>query len=157
MASSGASRGSALENRETYFVQIEGEPDKQALTNLRRGVVLNDGKTAARPPRVASMSRRGCGRAIRPSVFVKRFRRAWIELTIREGRNRQVRRMTAPWGYPTLRLIRWSIGEWTLEGLAPGRCSPQVTSPYPRSAARAARDQHADERDAPPASMRAVS
>jgi pseudouridine synthase len=121
----------------TYFVQVEGEPDDAVLSKLRNGVVLNDGKTMP-----ASARRVDEPQWLWPRDPPIRFRKAiatsWIELTIREGRNRQVRRMTAAVGYPTLRLIRWSIGEWSIEGLAPG-AAKEVTFPYPRSAARATR------------------
>lgn len=121
----------------TYFVQIEGEPDEAALSKLRRGVMLNDGKTLP-----ASARRVDEPAWLWPRDPPIRFRTAiptsWIVLTIREGRNRQVRRMTAAVAHPTLRLIRWSIGSWTLEGLAPGSYR-EVTFQYPRSASRAAR------------------
>ncbi|BAV66071.1 pseudouridine synthase [Sphingobium cloacae] len=102
----------------TYLVQVEGAPDETALDRLRQGVRLKDGPTqpamaeAIEPP------------ALWPRDPPVRFRKSvpdhWIRLTIREGRNRQVRRMTAAVGLPTLRLVRWSVGGWSVEGLAPG-------------------------------------
>lgn len=102
----------------TYLVQVEGEPDEAALNTLRHGVRLKDGIT------LPAEARRIDPPELWPRNPPVRFRKTvpdcWIELTIREGRNRQVRRMTAAIGHPTLRLVRWRIGEWTLEGLAPG-------------------------------------
>lgn len=104
----------------TYWVQVEGIPDEAALEKLRRGVQLKDGQTL--PAEACTMGEPAALWQRDPPV---RFRReiptSWLRLTIREGRNRQVRRMTAAVGFPTLRLIRFSIGEWTLEGLAPGK------------------------------------
>jgi 23S rRNA pseudouridine2457 synthase len=103
----------------TYWVQLEGVPAETALESLRQGVLLNDGITL--PARATLMD---APPALWDRVPPIRERQAlptsWVALTIREGRNRQVRRMTAAVGHPTLRLIRAAIGPYTLEGLAPG-------------------------------------
>jgi 23S rRNA pseudouridine2457 synthase len=102
----------------TYLVQVEGDPDEAGLEPLRRGVRLKDGVT--RPAEVERIADPALWPRDPPVRFRKSVPDAWLRLTIREGRNRQVRRMTAAAGYPTLRLVRWSIGEWTVEGLEPG-------------------------------------
>ena len=103
----------------TYLVQVEGDPGEESLALLRQGVRLKDGPTLpAEAERIAD-----------PELWLRdppvRFRKSvpdcWLSLTIREGRNRQVRRMTAAVGHPTLRLVRWRIGDWTLDGIAPGQ------------------------------------
>lgn len=102
----------------SYLVQVEGEPDAAALDALRRGVWLKDGVT--RPAKAEQIADPALWPRDPPIRIRKTVPDSWLRLTIREGRNRQVRRMTAAVGHPTLRLVRWSVGEWTLEGLAPG-------------------------------------
>jgi 23S rRNA pseudouridine2457 synthase len=103
-----------------YWAQVEGIPDEAALETLRKGVMLNDGPT--RPVQAQTIKE---PEPLWPRDPPIRNRVAiptrWVELVLREGRNRQVRRMTAAAGFPTLRLIRHAIGEWTCDGLAPGQ------------------------------------
>jgi 23S rRNA pseudouridine2457 synthase len=104
----------------TYLVQVEGVPDENALEQLRRGVVIQGSQT--RPAQVKLIEEQ---LEIPPRDPPIRFRKnvptAWLEMTLTEGRNRQVRRMTAAVGHPTLRLIRVAIGRLSLEGLKPGQ------------------------------------
>ena len=103
----------------TYWVQVEGTPDEAALAALRAGVQLNDGLT--RPARARLLDPPPAVWDRNPPIRVRQaIPTAWIELAISEGRNRQVRRMTAAVGLPTLRLVRAAIGPHTLDGLAPG-------------------------------------
>jgi 23S rRNA pseudouridine2457 synthase len=102
----------------TYLVQVEGEPGEADLMRLRQGIELKDG--LARPARVERITPPALWPRDPPIRYRKSVPDIWLRLTISEGRNRQVRRMTAAAGYPTLRLVRCAIGEWTLDGLAPG-------------------------------------
>lgn len=102
----------------TYLAQVEGDVTEEALVALRHGVRLKDGLTL--PAEVAVIADPDLWPRDPPIRIRKSIPDGWIELTIREGRNRQVRRMTAAVGHPTLRLIRWSIGDWTIEGVPPG-------------------------------------
>ena len=102
----------------TYLVQVEGAIGEEALAALRKGVLLKDGMT--RPAQARRIDPPDLWPRDPPVRFRKSVPDCWIELTIREGRNRQVRRMTAAVGHPTLRLVRWRVGDWTLDGLAPG-------------------------------------
>ena len=106
----------------TYLVQVEGEPDEAALAQLRRGVRLKDGPTL--PASVERIDPPQLWPRDPPVRFRKTVPDCWLRLEIHEGRNRQVRRMTAAIGHPTLRLVRWRIGDWTLDGLAPGKWRP---------------------------------
>jgi len=103
----------------TYWVQVEGEPDNAAIARLQKGLQLKDGKTAPAKARIIPEP------AIWPRDPPIRQRAniptSWIELSICEGRNRQVRRMTAAVDHPTLRLIRAQIGPWSLADLPPGQ------------------------------------
>ena len=103
----------------TYLVQVEGVAGDTALAVLRRGVVLNDGPTL--PAEAEAIADPGLWPRDPPIRVRQTVPDSWLRLTIREGRNRQVRRMTAAVGFPTLRLVRWRVGEWTLDGIAPGR------------------------------------
>ena len=103
----------------TYWVQVEGMPDEAALSALQNGVELKDGLT--RPAIVRPMDAASELWERDPPIRVRKsVPDSWIELSITEGRNRQVRRMTAAVGHPTLRLIRYSVGSWSIDGLASG-------------------------------------
>lgn len=102
----------------TYLVQVEGVASDPQLEDLRRGVTLKDGPT--RPARVARIAPPDLWPRQPPVRFRKSVPDCWLEITISEGRNRQVRRMTAHVGLPCLRLVRWSVGTWTLDGIPPG-------------------------------------
>lgn len=112
----------------TYLVQVEGIPTEDALQQLRLGVSLKDGPT--RPAEARRIEPPVLWDRHPPVRYRKSVPDSWLSLTITEGRNRQVRRMTAAVGLPTLRLVRWQIGDWTVAGLAPGEWRE---APLPRS------------------------
>lgn len=111
----------------TYFVQIEGEVTSKAIALLQKGVQLKDGTT--RPAQAEIVKEPDWLWKRSPPIRERKsIPTSWIKLTIKEGKNRQVRRMTAAVGYPTLRLIRYAVGEWTLDGLVSGEFR-EVTIP----------------------------
>ncbi|MCM2132055.1 pseudouridine synthase [Larsenimonas rhizosphaerae] len=121
-----------------YWVQVEGLPNDQALCQLRQGIRLKDGPT--RPAQVRHIDAPALPERDPPVRFRANQPTSWLEIRISEGRNRQVRRMTAAIGHPTLRLVRQAIGSWQLGQLAPGEWrSEQLHAPRPdrpRSARR---------------------
>jgi 23S rRNA pseudouridine2457 synthase len=109
-----------FEHPKTYYAQVERLPDEESLKELRRGILLGDGP--CRPAEVELLDADPVPWERTPPIrFRKTVPTAWLKLTIREGRNRQVRRMTAAIGHPCLRLVRWQTGTLTIEGLMPGQ------------------------------------
>lgn len=115
----------------TYWVQVEGVPTDEALARLRSGVMLKDGPTLPAQARLMDEPAHLWPRDP-PIRWRAAIPTAWIELVLREGRNRQVRRMTAAVGFPTLRLIRWAVGEWSLQDLPPGQWREAAPPGLPR-------------------------
>lgn len=125
----------SLKMPKTYWVQVEGDITEEALKHLSAGVQLKDGLT--RPAKAARIPAPAVWPRVPPVRHRDTIPTSWVELTITEGKNRQVRRMTAAVGFPTLRLIRYRIGDWTLEGLDSGaHRSVTVNLPNPANSPR---------------------
>jgi len=103
----------------TYWVQVEGEITNEAISQLKKGITLKDGLTKPAKAKIIPQPETLWPR-IPPIRERKNIPTSWIQLSIKEGRNRQVRRMTAATGFPTLRLIRYSIGQWTIDNIKSG-------------------------------------
>lgn len=131
----------------TYWVQVEGDIPEDAILQLCHGVDLKDGPT--RPAKARRMQNPDIWPRTPPVRHRESVPTSWLELTITEGRNRQVRRMTAAVGYPTLRLIRYRIGDWTLSGLQPGQYRLETIN-LPKPAAASRRPPKARRRPAKP-------
>ena len=122
----------------TYWVQVEGIPDQAALQQLAHGVQLKDGLT--RPAHAQLMDEPLVWPRNPPIRYRANIPTSWLALIISEGRNRQVRRMTAAVGHPTLRLIRYAVGDWTLDGLAPGEWRRLALPDIPQPSTRTTHD-----------------
>jgi 23S rRNA pseudouridine2457 synthase len=129
----------------TYWVQVEGDITAEALDQLSAGVELKDGPTL--PATARAMAEPDLWPRTPPVRYRASVPTSWLELTLTEGRNRQVRRMTAAVGFPTLRLVRYQIGPWTLSGLAPGEYRTEsVHLPDSPTPARRSRKPHSRKR-----------
>lgn len=125
----------------TYWVQVEGTPDASSINKLESGVALKDGKTA--PAKAKIIPEPDIWARVPPIRERKNDQTTWLSLTISEGRNRQVRRMTAAIGHPTLRLIRYSIGDWTIDNLQPGEhSSTMINIPSEKKPRKPARKKY---------------
>lgn len=127
-----------LKMPKTYWVQVDGEIDDAALAQLEQGVQLKDGPT--RPAKARRLGEPDIWPRHPPVRYRANVPTSWIELTITEGRNRQVRRMTAAVGFPTLRLIRRAVGDWSIDNLAPGE-SRSLSIHLPAAAAKTSHGQ----------------